>query len=73
MTMHNPNVLYRLYVGTAFLEGTSVLIIEIAGARALAPFYGSSLKVWTAQITATLLFLALGYWAGGKVSRKQGN
>lgn len=73
MTLHDAKTLYRLYVGTAFLEGTSVLIIEIAGARALAPFYGSSLKVWTAQITATLLFLALGYWVGGKVSRKQGN
>ncbi|MDX9820050.1 MAG: fused MFS/spermidine synthase [Desulfococcus multivorans] len=73
MTLHDPKTLYRLYVGTAFLEGTSVLIIEIAGARALAPFYGSSLKVWTAQITATLLFLAIGYWVGGKVSRRQGN
>lgn len=54
---------------TAFLEGLSVLIVEIAGARALAPFFGSSLRVWTAQITATLLFLALGYGLGGKLSR----
>ncbi|KPK28216.1 MAG: hypothetical protein AMJ61_03195 [Desulfobacterales bacterium SG8_35_2] len=73
MTIHNPKVLEKLHVSTAFLEGISVLIIEIAGARALAPFYGSSLKVWTAQITATLLFLAIGYWVGGKVSKKQGN
>jgi spermidine synthase len=72
MTIHNPNVLKKLHVGTAFLEGISVLIIEIAGARALAPFYGSSLKVWTAQITATLLFLAIGYGVGGKLSKKQG-
>ncbi|MDW7771694.1 MAG: fused MFS/spermidine synthase [Desulfobulbaceae bacterium] len=73
MTIHNPRVLKKLHVGTAFLEGISVLVIEIAGARALAPFYGSSLKVWTAQITATLLFLAIGYWVGGKLSKKQGN
>jgi len=73
MTIHNPKVLKKLHVSTAFLEGISVLIIEIAGARALAPFYGSSLKVWTAQITATLLFLAIGYWVGGKLSKKQGN
>jgi spermidine synthase len=56
-------------LSTAFLEGLCVLIVEIAGARALAPFFGSSLRVWTAQITATLLFLALGYGLGGKLSR----
>lgn len=53
---------------TAFLEGISVLIVEIVGARALAPYFGSSLHVWTAQITATLLFLALGYRCGGWLS-----
>ena len=73
MTIDNPRVLKKLHVSTAFLEGISVLVIEIAGARALAPFYGSSLKVWTAQITATLLFLAIGYGVGGKISKKQGN
>jgi len=55
---------------TAFLEGFSVLVVEIAGARALAPSFGASLKVWTAQITATLLFLALGYGLGGRWSKK---
>jgi spermidine synthase len=54
---------------TAFLEGMSVLVVEIAGARALAPFFGTTLQVWTAQITATLLFLALGYGLGGRLSR----
>ncbi len=55
---------------TAFLEGMTVLVVEIAGARALAPYYGTSLYVWTAQITATLLFLALGYALGGRLARK---
>jgi len=58
---------------TSFLEGVTVLVIEIAGARALAPFYGSSLQVWTAQITATLLFLALGYGFGGWLCKRLGN
>src|SRR5262245_4797991 len=53
---------------TAFLEGLSVLIVEIVGARAMAPYFGSSLMVWTAQITATLLFLAVGYRLGGALS-----
>ena len=69
----NPGILKRLFIATAFFEGISVLVVEIAGARALAPFYGTSLKVWTAQITATLLFLALGYWFGGYLSRRTGN
>jgi len=56
---------------TAFLEGMAVLVIELAGARALAPYFGTSLYVWTAQITATLLFLALGYGLGGRLSRRE--
>lgn len=57
-------------LASAFSEGLCVLIVEIAGARALAPFYGTALTVWTAQITATLLFLALGYALGGRLSRQ---
>jgi hypothetical protein len=54
----------------AFGEGLSVLLVEIVGARALAPWFGTSHVVWTAQITATLLFLALGYGLGGRLSRR---
>lgn len=53
---------------TAFAEGMCVLAVEVAGARALAPYFGASLLVWTSQITASLLFLALGYAAGGRLS-----
>jgi hypothetical protein len=53
---------------TAVIEGVSVILVEIVGARALAPYFGSSLTVWTAQISATLLFLALGYRLGGRLS-----
>ncbi|MFI5352548.1 MAG: fused MFS/spermidine synthase [Candidatus Binatales bacterium] len=56
-------------LATAFLTGIAGLLIEVVGARALAPFFGSSLMVWTAQITATLLFLALGYELGGRICR----
>src|SRR5437016_1968322 len=55
---------------TAVLEGASVMVVEIAGARALAPFFGTSLAVWTSQITATLLFLALGYGLGGWLAKR---
>lgn len=62
----------KAILATAFVEGAAVLVVEIAGAKALAPFYGTSLTVWTAQITATLLFLALGYGLGGRLSRAAG-
>ena len=55
---------------TAFLEGASVIIIEITGARALAPYFGTSLQVWTATITVTLFFLAIGYGLGGVLTKR---
>jgi hypothetical protein len=61
-----PAVMY----GTAFLEGVSVIIVEIAGARAMAPFFGTSLQVWTALITVTLFFLAIGYGVGGLLAAR---
>lgn len=61
----------RLAVGaTAFAAGLLVMVIEIGGARALAPFFGSSLRVWTSTITSTLGFLAVGYALGGRLSRR---
>jgi spermidine synthase len=65
----SPSFERKIVLATAFFEGLSVLVVEIAGARAMAPYYGASLKVWTAQITATLLFLALGYGLGGRLGR----
>jgi hypothetical protein len=61
-----PLVMY----GTALIEGGSVIVVEIAGARALAPYFGTSLQVWTALITATLFFLATGYALGGLLARR---
>ncbi len=53
---------------TVFLTGGIVMLIEIIGARVIAPFFGSSIFVWTSVIAVTLLSLALGYLAGGKVA-----
>jgi spermidine synthase len=50
---------------TAAVCGAAVMIVEILGAKMLAPFLGTSHFVWTAQIAVTLVALACGYWAGG--------
>lgn len=42
------------------------MIIEILGAKMLAPYIGTSHFVWTAQIAVTLAALAAGYYCGGR-------
>jgi Spermidine synthase len=44
------------------------MIVEILGAKMLSPYIGTSHFVWTAQIAVTLVALACGYYAGGKLS-----
>jgi spermidine synthase len=50
---------------TVFTTGAVVLLVELLGSRILAPFYGTTIFVWTALITVALAFLAAGYWFGG--------
>jgi len=53
---------------TAAVCGAAILIVEILGAKMLAPFFGTSHFVWTAQIGVTLVSLAAGYYLGGKIA-----
>ncbi len=54
----------------AVLEGGIVMAAELMAARMLAPWFGSSLYVWTIVMACTLLGLALGYFAGGRLPEK---
>jgi MFS family permease len=58
-----PNI--RLLYLIAFIEGGSVMAIELAGAKMIAPFFGTSLYVWASVLAVTLGGLAAGYFAGG--------
>ena len=53
------------------IEGGALMAVELMGAKLVAPFYGGSLYVWTAVLTITVLGLTLGYYAGGRLSRKR--
>ncbi len=55
---------YYIYF-TVFVTGAVALGIEILGTRVVAPFYGSTIFVWSSLISVALGFLALGYWIGG--------
>jgi len=56
--------------GFTVIEGASVMAIELITARMLAPWFGSSLPVWASVIGITLLGLAIGYFAGGRIADK---
>ncbi len=47
------------------------MILEMAGSRLVAPFFGTSLIVWTALIGVIMTSLALGNWLGGVVADKR--
>lgn len=53
-----------------FVTGAVVLAVEILGTRILAPFYGTTIYVWTSLISVTMGSLALGYFIGGKIVDK---
>jgi len=59
--------LRRYLYFTAAMTGAIIMIVEILGAKMLAPFVGTSHFVWTAQIAVTLVALAAGYYAGGRL------
>ncbi len=61
--MLHKNKLYTI----SFVEGASVMAAEICGAKLLAPFFGSSLYVWSSVMAITLGGLASGYFIGGKL------
>jgi len=47
------------------------MIIEILGAKMLAPYVGTSHFVWTAQIAVTLVALSVGYYLGGRYADRR--
>lgn len=64
--MSHRNLLYFL----AFVEGASVMAVELLGARMIAPAYGSSLPVWTLVLALAVGALAAGYYTGGQLASK---
>jgi spermidine synthase len=62
----SPTLRRYLYL-TACVTGAAVMVVEILGAKMLAPYFGTSHFVWTAQIAVTMAALACGYYAGGRL------
>ena len=61
----------RLLLPLAFIGGLSSLGIEFAAARLLAPFFGQSLFIWGTLIGLILIYLTIGYYAGGRLADRR--
>ncbi|MBI2257831.1 MAG: spermidine synthase [Flavobacteriia bacterium] len=66
MKNNNLNLVFLI----AFIEGASLMGVEIISAKIISPFFGNSLLVWSSVFTMTIGGLTLGYFIGGKLSKK---
>lgn len=53
-------------VFAAFAAGWTVMTLQLLGGRLMAPAFGQTIHQWGALIGATLAFMTLGYWIGGR-------
>lgn len=53
-----------------FGGGAAGMVLELAGSRLLAPYFGNSIFVWTSLIGVMLAFMSLGYFLGGRLADK---
>lgn len=60
----------RFLLLITFVSGMSVMGVEISAARLVAPYFGTSIFVWTNVIGIVLVALSLGYFIGGKLADK---
>ncbi len=54
-----------------FICGAVLMVFELVGSRVLAPYFGTSIVVWTNLIGIILGSLSLGYYLGGKKADKK--
>ncbi len=51
-----------------FVTGGAILALELLASRILTPYFGVSLYIWSGILSITLVSLALGYRAGGRLA-----
>jgi spermidine synthase len=52
-----------------FITGAAILALELLASRILTPYFGVSIFIWTGILSITLVALAAGYWAGGRLTQ----
>lgn len=66
----NQKLKRNILLSISFIEGGSLMAAELISAKLLAPYFGSSLFVWSTVLATTLGGLAIGYFTGGVLSKK---
>ena len=61
---------YIKFLSLIFFTGAVILSLELLASKILTPFFGVSLYIWTAILSVTLIFLAIGYQFGGWMASK---
>jgi spermidine synthase len=69
-SMHNYGYRFAL-LGTVFLTGMAILVVEIAATRILAPYFGNSIFTFSSVIGIILAALSLGYYLGGRLADRR--
>lgn len=57
-----------LLIVIAFAAGAAVMVVELAAARILTPYFGQSVFVWTNVIGVILASIAAGNYLGGRIA-----
>jgi len=58
----------RYLIITAFCSGMTIMAIEMAASRLMAPYFGTSVFVWTNLLGIIMTALSIGYWLGGRLA-----
>lgn len=54
-----------------FFTGAAVMATEMSASRFIAPWFGTSMIVWSVLISVVLAAMSLGYWFGGRLADRR--
>ncbi len=57
-----------LLLTIVFVAGMSVMAVQMCASRLISPYFGTSLLIWANLIGFTMIYLALGYFLGGRIA-----
>jgi len=54
-----------------FITGSAVMATEMCASRFIAPWFGTSMIVWSVLIAVVLAAMSVGYWLGGRLADRR--